>query len=65
MRPDRRPKVAKYYRNEVLKKAVADGLIKADILATATEEQLQDYAISYLKAAIILANLSSKEPCVP
>ena len=40
MRPDRRPKVAKYYRNEVLKKAVADGLIKADILATATEEQL-------------------------
>lgn len=40
MRPDRRPKVAKYYRNEVLKKAVADGLIKEDILATATEEQL-------------------------
>lgn len=40
MRPDRKPKAARYYRNEVLKKAVADGIIKEDILTTATAEAI-------------------------
>lgn len=40
MRPDRKPKAAAYYRNEVLKKAVTDGLIQSDILNTATTEHI-------------------------
>ncbi len=40
MRPDRRPLAAAFYRNEVLKKAVSDGLIESDILQTATIEPI-------------------------
>lgn len=38
IRPDRHPESARYYRNEVLKKAVEDGIIKRDILEFATAE---------------------------
>ena len=40
IRPDRHPKSARYYRNEVLKKAVTDKIIKQDILAFATKEPI-------------------------
>lgn len=40
IRPDRHPRSARYYRNEVLKKAVTDKIIKQDILAFATKESI-------------------------
>lgn len=40
MRPDRYPLVAKYFRNEVLKKATSDEVIKADLLELATVEPI-------------------------
>lgn len=40
MRPDRHPNRARYYRNEVLKKAVSDKIIKPDILEYATLEPI-------------------------
>lgn len=40
IRPDRHPKSARYYRNEVLKKAVTDKIIKQDILVFATKEPI-------------------------
>lgn len=40
IRPDRHLKAARYYRNEVLKKAAADGLIKDDVYKSATAEPI-------------------------
>lgn len=40
IRPDRHLKAAQYYRNEVLKRAVASGLIKEDVYKLATAEPI-------------------------
>lgn len=40
IRPDRHLKAAQYYRNEVLKRALASGLIKEDIYKLATAEPI-------------------------
>lgn len=43
IRPDKHHAAALYYRNEVLSKAVEDGVIKADILETATREGVPQF----------------------
>ncbi|MCR5536609.1 MAG: penicillin-binding protein 1C [Succinivibrio sp.] len=40
IRPDRHPKAARFYRNEVLRLAVRQGVIRQDILEAATQEEL-------------------------
>lgn len=67
MRPDRYPERARYYRNEVLKKAVTDKIINADILEFATQEPIprQRFALPnegyYLGQSIFTGKLITPE----
>lgn len=54
IRPDRHHRAALYYRNEVLTKAVTDGVIKQDILDSATKEGVPQFTWDIPKQAFHL-----------
>lgn len=54
IRPDKHHASALYYRNEVLTKAVEDGVIQPDILASATREGVPQYTRDLPESALHL-----------
>lgn len=54
IRPDKHHAAALYYRNEVLTKAVTDGVIQHDILESATRESVPQYTRALPESAVHL-----------